>query len=369
MLVDHADELLDCIKSLKRLRKRGALSPQSLDSGMRNTIALLGGNLPAALQVLGGEPRPAARPKTSPPEQSPTRKRRHEFLSTISPPTSITAWNASDVSKKTLDKTPPLPSVLDAALETAALTHAGSNKSPGANYERLEWIGDAYLYLISSSLIYQTFTTLSPGRCAQLREILVRNSTLAEFSVRYKLDKRAKIPPEFKIEGRDGGTTASEKERMKVLADMFEAYVGAIILSDPEHGMVHASDWLKSLWASTISSEIRKEMAKPEAEHDPKTLLAKEIVVPGITLRYEDVETKKVKKGGHGDKIQHFSVGLFLDGWGETNKQLAWGTAVSKSEAGQEAARHALKNNKLIKLYSTKKKEFLAARANGSGKE
>ncbi|KAJ9149957.1 Ribonuclease III [Pleurostoma richardsiae] len=298
---------------------------------------------------------------------------------------SLTRWDVADIPKSF----PPLPSVLDPTYERAALTHAGVGYDRGTlNYERLEWIGDAYLYIISSGFIWQTFQSLPPGKCAQLREALVRNTTLCEYSVQYGLDRRATFTEEFNQGGRRNGTSASAETRTKVLGDLFEAYTAAIILSDPVNGLARASEWLKALWSKTIASEIVKESRRQhysatvnlpalgQAARDPKTAkdaeplpdletaktrLATAIAVRGVTVRYKDVDTDKQKK----DKLTGlplYTVEAVLDGWGETHKRLGSGTGQSKKEAGQKAAQRALENKALMKVYMDKKARFLAAR-------
>lgn len=265
-------------------------------------------------------------------------------------------------------------------LESAALTH--SSMAAHLNYERLEWIGDSHLYSIATALVYHTFPTLVPGRMAQIREILVRNATLAEYAVHYGLDKRAKLPAEFGAGGRSGGgTKATASAALKVKGDLFEAYVGAAILSDPENGLSRVANWLKALWSTTISSQIRNEerrlgnektissatgsgnQAKSERVLDPKVRLAIAIKVKTVQLRYEEIVSKK--KTDRDTKLPLLTVGVYLDGWGERNKLLGHGSALSKSEAGQKAAQAALDNEKMIKFYAGKKQAFMAAIGDG----
>lgn len=359
VLLDNANELVGCLKSLQHQREQGALGIQFLEPNTRKSLALLSKSVPSALQTLGAEigqaPGDGAVAAGQPPA---TGSAAPVFPTTIAPPTSITAWTLSDISHET----PPLPTVLDRTLEVAALTHSGVEA--GQNYERLEWIGDAYLYLISSSLIHQTFKSLAPGKCAPLRERLVCNATLSGFSLRYNLHKRADFPAEFDLEGRRGGSKASKKERIKVLGDIFEAYVAAIILSDPEHGVERVSAWLKPLWASTLESQIRKEIGlsgSQAAGVSVKTQLARAISIPGVRLRYEDVENNRDRNRMDGDRAKGFSVAVYLDGWGETNKELGRATAISKKEAGEDAAENALANKQLMRVYMAKKQEYLAA--------
>jgi ribonuclease III len=269
---------------------------------------------------------------------------------------------------------PPLPPVLNPALEQAALTHSGMVVKPtDMSYERLEWIGDAYLYLMSTAFIFQTFPNLATGRSAQLRERLIKNETLSGYTVQYGIDERTRFPAEFDLQGRVGGSQASLKVKKKVLGDVFEAYVAAAILGDAD-GLSRVATWLKALWSTTISQEIHDECKAPPArscqaedgtkgsdqEVNPKVILKKMIGARGVKIVYNDVgEPTKQKSSG----LPLFTVGVFLDGFGETNLQLGQGSALSKKEAGAKAAQNALENKKLIKKFEQKKQDLQAALA------
>ncbi|KAJ9164987.1 Ribonuclease III [Coniochaeta hoffmannii] len=275
-------------------------------------------------------------------------------------PNNLRKWTVDDIPSSL----PPLPPVLDPVLETAAFTHPGRALRPtDMNYERLEWIGDSYLYVISCSLIYATFPTLSPGKSSQLRELLVKNMTLCNYSLHYGFHKRANFPAEFDLGGRPGGTAVKDKERSKVLADLFEAYVGAVVLSDPTSGFARAAAWLKTLWAGTIAKEIREAetLQRKATELPPKNQLANLVVAKGIKLRYEDAPGGPKPKINKNTRAPLYTVNVYLDGWGETNKLLGWGTAASKSEAGHKAAQCAMDNKKLIQVYVERKRAHMAA--------
>lgn len=275
-------------------------------------------------------------------------------------PNSLTPWTVDDISTSL----PPLPPVLDPILEAASFTHPGQAKRPtDMNYERLEWIGDSYLYVISCGLIYATFPTLTPGKCSQIRELLVKNTTLCDYSLRYGFDKRANFPAEFGLGGRPGGTRVNEKERMKVLADILEAYVAAVVLSDPADGVSRATAWLKALWAGTIAKQIREAptLTKKAAELPPKNQLANLILAKGVRLRYEDAPGGPSKKVSKDTRAPLYTVHVYLDGWGETGKLLGWGTAPHKGEAGSKAAQCAMDNKKLIQVYVERKRAHMAA--------
>ncbi|KAI1210545.1 ribonuclease III [Annulohypoxylon truncatum] len=294
----------------------------------------------------------------------------------IPPPVLLTRWTPDDIPSSGL---PPLPPILDPALEQAALTHSGMTTRPtDMSYERLEWIGDAYLYLMSTSFIYQTFPNLSPGRCSQLRERLIKNGTLSNYTVQYGINKRTRFPAEFDLHGRIGGSQASHNAKKKVLGDVFESYVAAAILGDSE-GLSRVSLWIKSLWSTTIAQEIREECrgqsrpthdySKTENNDDsqkpakrdlnPKVQLSQIIGAKGVKISYNDVGGPKMDKAS--GKLPWYTVGVFFDGFGEKNLQLGIGGALSKKEAGANAALAALENKSLIKRLRKKKEESLQA--------
>ncbi|KAI0484213.1 ribonuclease III domain-containing protein [Xylariaceae sp. FL0804] len=278
---------------------------------------------------------------------------------------SLTQWTLKDISSSSL---PPLPPVLDPVLEKAALTHSGMiTKSGEGNYERLEWLGDAYLELIASAFIYQTFPNLAAGRCSQLRERIIKNETLSEFIIKYGIHKRTNFPAEFDMSGREGGTSASQKSRKKILGDIFESYVGAVILGD-DTGLSRVADWLKAIWSSTLKEDIRRELQSNEAsgkstgvpsstEVAPKVRLSQTVGTKGVRITYEDMrEPKKDKNTG----LPLFIVGAYYDGLDERHILLGYGSALSKKEAGAKAALAALENKKLMKRLQQKKLDLEA---------
>ena len=287
-------------------------------------------------------------------------------------PVSLTPWRIEDIPSSL----PPLPPIVDSSLEQAALTHAGSTTKPGEqSYERLEWLGDAYLYLMASAMIYQTFPDLAAGRCSQLREILVKNTTLSSYTVDYGLNKRTRFPAVFDLRNRTNGASATEKTKRKVMGDVFESYVAGVILGTP-NGLALVSSWMKALWSKELAEEIQKEHSKrvkaapngsstARAEDstslpvvtDPKVRLIQAIGAKGVQIAYRDEgPPRKDKKSG----LPWYTVGAYLDGWGETNFRLGIGSALSKKEAGAKAAQAALDNKKMMKVYEQKKRDFVS---------
>ncbi|KAL3421297.1 RNase3 domain-containing protein [Phlyctema vagabunda] len=282
-------------------------------------------------------------------------------------PLSITPWRAAEI-PKTL---PPLPKVLDPTLEESAFIHGGlAHKAHSLSYERLEWVGDAYIELTSTLIIAQTFPHLTPGESSSIRQLLVKNITLANYAHQYKMPQRVRMPPDVQA--------LSEKDKTKMWGDVFEAYVAAVILSDPENGVARCADWLKQLWSMTIAKDIRLAEAKgprlvtpmwnlmggtkpvdqkalPKAGLNPKEQLTQKIGSRGVKITYKDAAPEKRDQKVN---LPLFTVGVYLDGWGENNKQLGFGRAHGKKDAGFKAAEMALNNEKLMKVYVEKKKLF-----------
>ncbi len=110
-------------------------------------------------------------------------------------------------------------SFTDSTLLQEALTH----KSAGTpNYERLEFLGDAVLELVVTEQIYRLHPTLDEGAMTRMRVALVRRESLAEVAKRLQLGRYLQFG---QGERKSGGM-----HRASILADSFEALVGAVYL-------------------------------------------------------------------------------------------------------------------------------------------
>ncbi|OAX79345.1 hypothetical protein ACJ72_06341, partial [Emergomyces africanus] len=246
---------------------------------------------------------------------------------------------------------PPLPPVLDKQLQTAMLTHEGiinSNtaSSPERNYERMELLGDAYIEIMATRLVWDTFPRLPAGRLSQIRELLVKNETLAEYATLYGLDQKLSVPHDIRNQA---------KTWTKVKGDVFEAYVAAVILSNRENGVQLVEDWLTQLWIPKLE-KIEKET--PVLRY--KEELAKLVMDKGIKISYVDEKKSISHPGG----LQTFFIGVYLTGWGYKNEFLGSGTGLSKVIAGNEAARKAL-GNPITRRAAAAKQAFHAAKPEG----
>jgi len=103
-------------------------------------------------------------------------------------------------------------------LETA-LTHSSySNEHGTLNYERLEFLGDAVLQVITSEYFYLN-TDLSEGDMSKIRASYVCEQALAEYSKKVGIDKYIKV-----------GHGQEKDINDTIIADCFESVLGAIYL-------------------------------------------------------------------------------------------------------------------------------------------
>jgi len=239
---------------------------------------------------------------------------------------------------------PTLPPLEPGPLSTAPFVHSSHidgryGASTTLTYERLEFLGDAYLEIIATRLIYSHFATLPTGRQAQLRERLIKNTTLAAFARGYKFGERVVVshalPPD-KYE--------------KMLADVFEAYVAAVVLSWPERddGFKRAETWMTELWTDALLE------AEPEIAANRKDELVKLVGGKEVKIEYVDENPVEEKKRG---AVQRFEMAVYLTGWGYERVKLGSAVGVGKKEAGMKAVLDAFENNKeLIEEIVEKKR-------------
>ena len=238
---------------------------------------------------------------------------------------------------------PPLPLISD-ELTALVFTHQtfyqGSVESKKGN-DRLEFLGDAYIEVIATRLLYTLFPQLPAGRLSQRREQCVKNETLEQYATAYGFPEKVRLPPEV---------MSNQKLWTKTMGDIFEAYVAAVILSDPNHGFQNAEAWLTTLWKYELSraSKIETQVVDPNAKGE----LAKTLGGRGVKLEYKDEEAPEaIKKEG---KIV-YHVGVYLTGWNWTKQRLGKGEGFSKQEAGAMAAELALKDSVTQKASHVKK--------------
>jgi ribonuclease III len=142
----------------------------------------------------------------------------------------------------------------DPTLLARALTH----RSFGAdNNERLEFLGDSVLSCVVAQLLLERFSSAAEGDLSRLRANLVNQQALFEVALDLGLGDSLRLG--------DGETRTGGQRRPSILADAFEAVVGAVFL---DAGYAAAREFVALNLAARLEAIDVNAPAK-----DPKTRL------------------------------------------------------------------------------------------------
>lgn len=250
---------------------------------------------------------------------------------------------------------PPLPPIDEPHLHEAVFTHRsfitragekGTYTDLDLDYERLEFLGDAYIELIASHALYSRFPHVDVPQLCSWRERLVENSMLGKFSEAYGFTDRLRHHNQW---------DRNSKAWKKVVADVFEAYVAGVVLADPDHGYETADKWLTELWAPQLLSFKEKIIEDPHA----KNKLAALVVVNDIKLEYREERPMIYEKGSN---LQKYFMGVYLTGWGYKDEWLGSGEGQNKANASSAAAADAIRKNSHATQDAAKQKAELVAK-------
>ncbi|MEA2552247.1 MAG: ribonuclease [Fimbriimonadaceae bacterium] len=115
----------------------------------------------------------------------------------------------------------------DERLFRLAMQHRSGAQDPIADsYERLEFFGDSVLGLVIAQYLYEHHPTWDQGMLSKAKSSVVQEDPLAKTASRLGLDKYIELSASEEV---TGGRT-----RPSILADVFEAVIGAVYL---ESGM------------------------------------------------------------------------------------------------------------------------------------
>lgn len=211
---------------------------------------------------------------------------------------------------------------INKAILRQAFTHRSyinENRSSGLEHnERLEFLGDAVLELVTTDYLYQKYKDMDEGDLTSLRSALVNADTCAAVAQRLGVN-------DFLLLSK-GETKDTGRARQFILANTLEAIIGAIYV---DQGYDAAKDFIL-----THITPLTEEIVQKGTWIDAKSLFQEKAQEhTGVTPTY-----KTVRESGP-DHDKHFTVGVFLG-----NESYGEGEGKSKQDAEQAAARHALKS-------------------------
>ncbi len=192
------------------------------------------------------------------------------------------------------------------------------NENPNfrlGNNERLEFLGDAVLELVVTEYIFKKYPKESEGTMTSWRSALVKAKMLSEIASKLNFN-------DFLLLSK-GESKESGKARQYILANTFEAFIGALYL---DQGYKACQDFITKHLIVKLPEIIKKGLFKDAKSRFQEVAQERE----GITPSY------KVLKELGPDHAKVFVVGVFLG-----KELVAKGRGSSKQEAQEEAAQNA----------------------------
>ncbi|MFA5169630.1 MAG: ribonuclease III [Candidatus Paceibacterota bacterium] len=207
-------------------------------------------------------------------------------------------------------------------LLTQAFCHRSYlNENPDfylSHNERLEFLGDAVLELITTEYLFKNYPDKPEGEMTGWRASLVNANILSDTAKELGLEDFLLLS--------SGEEKEKGKARKYILSDTFEAFIGSLYLDQ-------GYDVTKKFIVKNLIERMLPEIIEKKLFKDPKSLFqerAQEIV--GITPVYQVLEEVGP------DHLKHFVVGVMLE-----EEVIAKGEGSSKHEAELKAAEEGLK--------------------------
>ncbi|WP_439107797.1 ribonuclease III [Congregibacter sp.] len=194
------------------------------------------------------------------------------------------------------------------------LTQALSHRSVGSrNNERLEFLGDSILGYVVSEELYRRFPDADEGQLSRLRVSLVKGSALADVARELELGEQVLLGA--------GERHGGGRRRDSILADAFEAVLGAIVM---DLGVEACRAAICTVLKARLDG-----LKLEQARKDPKTRLQELLQGSGRTL-----PEYVLRKAAGEDHARIFTVACELaDG-----QEVAEGVGDSLRAAEQAAA-------------------------------
>lgn len=197
-----------------------------------------------------------------------------------------------------------------------ALTHSSySNEHKIPSNERLEFLGDSVLSLITASFLFKTYPNYTEGNLAKLKSLIVSTQVLASFAKQLQLDSFIKLGTG---ELRNNGQT-----KPTILENLFEAFVGAYFLN---FGFERTNEFIEPLIKNNLT-EVNRQFTLINAKNDLQEFSQSQGLFP---------EYRTIKEEGPAHQ-RWFTVEAVLEG-----RPVGKGEGHSLKEAQNKAALEAI---------------------------
>lgn len=217
-----------------------------------------------------------------------------------------------------------LPKFKNSDLSIQAFTHRSylnETKIKSQSNERLEFLGDSVISFVVSQYLYNKYPHFEEGTLTNLRSLLVNTKSLAKIATSLDFGKRLRLSK--------GEEESKGRENQSLLADSFEAFIGALLL---DQGIESVNQFLEQTLLYKVETLVEKKVFK-----DPKSLLQEY-----VQAQKQSSPVYKVLKEEGPAHAKIFTVGVYTD-----TTLLGKGEGRSKQEAEENAAEQALE--KIVK--------------------
>jgi ribonuclease-3 len=213
----------------------------------------------------------------------------------------------------------------DSALLTAALTHRSKHS---INNERLEFLGDAILGFVIADELYRRFPAAAEGELSRCRSSLVKGEALAKLARRLELGEYLQLGP--------GELKSGGYRRNSILADAFEAVIGAIYL---DGGLEQARAFIHLNYQDTLTTLTIEDATKDAKTQLQEFLQGRRLGLPTykVVATSGSAHQQTFKVSCH---VKHFDVNT--EGEGSSRRkaeQMAASVALSQIKAKQKAGK------------------------------
>ncbi len=185
--------------------------------------------------------------------------------------------------------------------------------------ERLEFLGDAVIELVVSEFLFENYPDKREGLLTSWRAALVNSRSLSELAEELGFGSYLLLSKGEKKEAQK-----KEKSYYEILANTFEAFIGALYL---DKGYSACQRFLKKHLLKKLPDIIKNNLYKDSKSKLQEIAQEKERITPSY----------KILKEWGPDHNKHFVAGVYFN-----EELVAKGEGSSKKEAEEEAARKAL---------------------------
>jgi ribonuclease-3 len=209
-------------------------------------------------------------------------------------------------------------------------SYLNETKEKLSSNERLEFLGDSVISFVVSKKLFEKYPNFNEGLLTNLRSLLVNTKSLADTASELNLGNYLKLSR--------GEEESKGRENQSLLADCFEAFVGALFV---DQGIDAAFNFVAEVLIPKASLYVERRTFK-----DPKSLLQE----LAQSKKQGSPLYKVINEAGPAH-AKMFRVGVYIDA-----SFIGEGKGKSKREAEESAAKQALENINLNKKIEKQRK-------------